>query len=93
VLIDQLFAADLTIEVPQVAIPVYFISGRYDYTVNHDLSKMYLDQLQSPVKGFYTFEQSAHSPLFEEPERFVQIMIQDVPNGTTALADVELRGD
>lgn len=93
ILIDQLFATDLTVEVPQVEIPVYFISGRYDYTVNYDLSKMYLAQLQSPVKGFYTFKQSAHSPLFEEPERFVQIMIRDVQNGTTALADVELGGD
>ena len=93
VLIDQLFATDLTAEVSQVEIPVYLMSGQYDYTVNCDLSKMYLEQLQAPVKGFYTFEQSAHSPLFEEPERFVQILVNDVLNRTTALADAELRGD
>ena len=35
--------------------------------MNVDLSKAYLEKLQAPVKGFYTFENSAHSPLFEEP--------------------------
>ena len=78
ILIDKLFATDLTVEVPQVEIPVHFISGRYDYTVSRGLSKAYLEQLQAPVKGFYTFEQPAHSPLFEEPEKFVQIMMEDV---------------
>lgn len=93
ILIDQLFTTDLTVAVTQVEIPVYFISGRYDYTVNRDLSKAYLEQLQAPVKGFYTLEQSAHSPLFEEPEKFVQIMMADVHNAATALADTALRGD
>lgn len=93
ILIDQLFAADLTMEVPQVEIPVYFISGRYDYTVNYDLSREYLQQIQAPTKGHYTFEQSAHSPLFEEPERFLKIMMEDVKNGTANLADEELGGN
>ena len=39
------------------------------------------------MKGFYTFENSAHSPMFEEPERFLQIMTRDVLVGKTALAD------
>lgn len=87
ILLDQLFSTDLAVKVPQLEIPVYFISGKYDYTVNYDLSKAYLDQVQSPVKGFYTFEQSAHSPMFEESKRFMQIMVEDVLNRTTALAD------
>ena len=56
-------------KVTELEVPVYFCSGRFDYTVNHDLAKAYLEQLKAPVKGFYTFEQSAHSPLFEEPAR------------------------
>ncbi len=86
-LLDQLFGADLANKVPQLAMPVYFISGKYDYTVNYDLSKAFLEQLQAPVKGFYTFAQSAHSPMFEEPMKFMQIMVEDVFNRTTALAD------
>jgi pimeloyl-ACP methyl ester carboxylesterase len=86
-LIDELFETDIPAKVPKLEIPVYFFSGRYDLTVNHDLSKAYLDKLQAPVKGFYTFPESAHSPIFEEPERLKEIMIKDVLNGTTVLAD------
>lgn len=68
-LIDQLFAIDLTSKVQKLEIPVYFFSGAYDLTVNHKLSKAYLEQLEAPIKGFYTFEQSAHSLLYEEPEK------------------------
>ncbi|QIB70483.1 hypothetical protein Ami103574_14805 [Aminipila butyrica] len=31
------------------------------------VQKEYYVQLKTPLKGFYTFEHSAHSPLFEEP--------------------------
>lgn len=77
-LIEQVFALDIPVQVPELKVPVYFFSGKYDWTVNHDLSKAYLDQLKAPKKGFYTFENSAHSPMFEEPERFYEIMKREV---------------
>lgn len=86
-LIDELFATDIPVRVPKLEIPVYFFSGKYDLTVNHDLSKAYLEQLQAPVKGFYTFTESAHSPVFEEPQRVKEIILKDVLMGTTKLAD------
>jgi len=88
-LIDQLFATDLTVKVQKLEIPVYFFSGAYDLTVNHELSKSYLEQLAAPVKGFYTFEQSAHSPLYEEPEKMQYILQKDVLTGESGLADTE----
>jgi hypothetical protein len=45
------------------------------------------DVLNAAVKGFYTFHQSAHSPLFEEPDRMREIMQQDVLRGANRLAD------
>jgi pimeloyl-ACP methyl ester carboxylesterase len=86
-LIDELFATDIPARVPKLEIPVYFFSGKYDLTVNHDLSKAYLEQLQAPVKGFYTFNESAHSPVFEEPQRLKEIILKDVLMGTARLAD------
>jgi uncharacterized glyoxalase superfamily protein PhnB len=50
-----------------------------------DMAPAYLDKLQAPIKGFYAFEQSAHSPMFEEPEKLEQIMQQDVLAGTNRL--------
>lgn len=79
--------ADLRELVTNLEMPVYIWGGRYDYTVNADMAKAYLLQLEAPVKGFYTFENSAHSPLFEEPEKAGQILREDVLTATTGLAD------
>ena len=73
--------------VPELRIPVYFMAGKYDLTCCYDMQKAYYKQLSAPVKGFYTFENSAHSPLFEEPERAMDIILQDVLNGTVKLSD------
>ena len=84
---DEIITTDLSKQVTKLEIPVYILAGRYDYTVNYDLQKNYFDKINAPKKGFYTFENSAHSPLFEEPESFIEIMINDVLNGNVKLAD------
>ncbi len=88
---NEILATDLTAKVQELAIPVYFMSGSYDYTVSYALARDYYEKLQAPEKGFYTFEQSAHSPLFEEPEKFGRILQEDVLAGTTTLADITIR--
>lgn len=80
-------ATDLTKEVTRLEIPVYFLHGAYDYTVSYALAQAYFEQLDAPLKGFYTFERSAHSPLFEEPKRMREIMRADVLTGANRLAD------
>lgn len=55
--------------VKSVNVPVYFFAGKYDYTCCYELQKEYFDFLEAPEKYFYTFENSAHSPLFEEPQK------------------------
>ncbi|HLM62525.1 MAG TPA: alpha/beta hydrolase, partial [Pyrinomonadaceae bacterium] len=59
---SEVLSTDLKIRVPKLEIPVYFFGGVYDYTVSSTLAKEYLGELQAPVKGFYTFKKSAHSP-------------------------------
>lgn len=81
------YSTDLTEKVTELRLPVYFMSGKYDLTVSASLSESYLSELKAPVKGFYLFEHSAHSPLFEEPDQFVRIMKTDVSNGRTSLSD------
>jgi pimeloyl-ACP methyl ester carboxylesterase len=86
---DTVLTTDLTKQVPELKIPVYFFSGRYDYTVNSTLAKDYFEKLKAPVKGFYTFEQSAHSPIFEEPDKVRKIVLADVLIGENSLADAK----
>lgn len=71
---DTILATDLSKQVPELKIPVYFFHGIYDYTVSYVLAKEYFETLKAPVKGFYTFEESAHSPMFEEPEKMIRII-------------------
>jgi len=86
---DEMIATDMTIKVPELEIPIYFFGGIYDYTCSYTLAKDYLEKLQAPVKGFYTFELSAHSPLFEEPEKMLSILLEDVLEGANSLADAK----
>ncbi|MBA4385323.1 MAG: alpha/beta hydrolase [Anaerolinea sp.] len=86
---QEIIATDLSQKVPKLEIPVYFFSGIYDYTCSYTLAKDYLENLQAPIKGFYSFNLSAHSPLFEEPEKMKQIFEEDVFKGLNNLADKE----
>jgi pimeloyl-ACP methyl ester carboxylesterase len=86
---EQILKSDIPAKVTKLDIPVYFFSGKYDLTVNHDLSKEYLKNLESPLKGFYTFSNSAHSPMFEESDRLKEILENDVLKGLTNLSDKE----
>lgn len=84
---DNMLVTDLTQQVTELAIPAYFFHGKYDYTCAYPLARAYFDDLQAPLKGFYTFENAAHSPLFEEPEKALYILLEDVLNATNSLAD------
>lgn len=84
---DEMFATDLTEKVRELELPVYFFHGLYDHTVSYAGTRSYFDGLRAPVKGFYTFGNSAHSPMFEEPERMRKILLEDVLAGMNSLAD------
>jgi pimeloyl-ACP methyl ester carboxylesterase len=86
---NQVLRTDITAVVPKLEIPVYFLHGRHDYTTSYDLAKAYLQQLQAPMKGFYTFEDSAHSPIFEDPDRTLMILQKDVLAGVASLSDTK----
>ena len=84
---DKMQITDLGQQVTKLDVPVYFLHGLYDYTCAYPLAKEYFEKLDAPVKGFYTFESSAHSPMFEEPEKVQKILLEDVVNRTNTLAD------
>ncbi len=84
---EAMLRDDISTRLTTFELPVYFIVGKYDQTASPTLSRAYFDAIEAPVKGFYVFEDSAHSPLFEDPEHATQILLQDVLAGTNALAD------
>lgn len=77
------------LEMPALDIPIYFFAGIYDYTCCYSLQKEYFDQIQAPLKAFYTFSHSAHSPLFEEPDKAGMILREDVLTDSIDHADTQ----
>ena len=74
-------------DVKEIEIPIYFLAGKYDYTCCYSLQKEYYEMIKAPMKGFYTFENSAHSPLFEEPQKGITILREDVKKGKNTMSD------
>lgn len=80
---------DLRETVTKLDVPTYFFSGAYDYTVNFKMSEEYLKRIEAPIKGFYLFKSSAHSPIFEEANKVEQIIKSDIFKNTNNLADTK----
>ena len=72
------FENNLSETVTEQKIPIYIMNGVHDYQTTYNQAKVYFDNLIAPEKKFYTFENSAHSPLFEEQEKFKNILINDI---------------
>lgn len=66
----QILAIDLERQVPELAVPVYFLLGRHDMEAPSDLAARYFDALRAPRKMLVWFERSAHLPNVEEPDAF-----------------------
>ena len=59
-------------------VPIIFLLGRHDWHVPSVLAERYFDAVSAPCKRLVWFEQSAHNPPFEEPERFVRVVTREV---------------
>jgi pimeloyl-ACP methyl ester carboxylesterase len=61
--------------VTEIAIPVYFVMGKYDCMTSPEAAEKYLSRLEGPSPHkMVIFENSAHYPQFEEKERFFDWM-------------------
>ena len=73
-LYDELAAVDLFDEIPAIEVPIWFVHGRHDHQVPLSVARDYHDHLDAPHKRFVVFEDAAHSPLFEDPDRFHELL-------------------
>jgi pimeloyl-ACP methyl ester carboxylesterase len=77
---NEMITHDLTKENIIFKIPVFFLHGIYDYTCSYELAKEYFEKISAPRKGFYSFNNSAHSPIFEEPKECIEIIKENILN-------------
>ncbi|MEM8894326.1 MAG: alpha/beta hydrolase [Bacteroidota bacterium] len=62
--------------VTAVEVPVYIFQGSNDYQTPYSLARQYFDSLDAPDKAFFTFDNSAHGVMYEEPEKFNQLLLE-----------------
>ena len=60
----------------ELEVPAFFISGEKDYNCPWELVQEYCNQLDAPMKGFYKISNSAHSPLWENPDETLNALIE-----------------
>ena len=73
---DELMKINLIEEVPRLAVPVFFFLGRHDHTAPTELSREFHSSLRAPYKEVVWFEESAHTPDLDEPEKFQREIIR-----------------
>lgn len=61
---------------PRLDVPVFFIQGRHDYAAPPSSIEQYYQTLQAPKgKQLIWFEESAHTPQYEEPGKFREVLL------------------
>jgi pimeloyl-ACP methyl ester carboxylesterase len=66
---------------PEIAVPVYFMEGRYDYNAPSELAQAYYERLSAPKgKRLVWFEESAHDIFFDQPEKLTDELVK-IKNG------------
>jgi pimeloyl-ACP methyl ester carboxylesterase len=86
---ERIIRVDLARTLPRLDLPVYFFHGVYDYTCSFNLAEEYFRTLRAPMKGFYRFEGSAHSPILEEPHLARDILRADVLAGINSFSSIK----
>ena len=76
------YGLNVPTEVPRLAIPAFFLSGRFDYKTPGELVAEYLSVLEAPAgKQLTWFDNSAHALFFEEREAFRSVLLNAVLAG------------
>ena len=71
---NELDGFDYRQSLTELKVPAYFISGESDYNCPWELVKDYNEKINAPSKGFYLIKDSAHSPLWENPEDTCKVL-------------------
>lgn len=67
---SDLVLTNLFEEIDSIAIPVYFFHGRHDNQTVYPVAYEFYEHVKTPKKEFFTFEDAAHSPIFDNSRLF-----------------------
>jgi pimeloyl-ACP methyl ester carboxylesterase len=75
-LLPELATLDLARSVPRLEVPIVMVQGRFDQVAPGVAAQRYADVLEAPSKQLIWFEDSAHTPQLEEPEKFRELLMR-----------------
>jgi pimeloyl-ACP methyl ester carboxylesterase len=75
-LLPELTALDLVHTLPRLDVPVVMVQGRLDRVAPGNAAQQYFSSLVAPTKELVWFENSAHTPQLEEPEKLRELMMR-----------------
>lgn len=59
-------------------VPIIMLEGRHDWQTPSVLAETYLNSIEAPEKKLFWLEESAHSPMVDEPDAFARILIDEI---------------
>jgi proline iminopeptidase len=78
VLYPQIQDVDLRRSATRLAVPVHLVQGRHEARGRSELVRTWFKRLEAPAKTLTVLETSGHRPLFEQPARFRQVLLDQV---------------
>jgi len=75
-LLRDLASIDLVRDVPRLEVPIVFAQGRHDQVAPGHATQRFYDALTAPSKQLVWFENSAHMPHLEEPDKFRDLLMK-----------------
>ena len=78
VVYPQLQDMDFRLDAPRLDLPVYIVLGRHDMNNPYQIPEEYFNLLQAPTKQLDFFEDSGHGMIWEEADKFHDLMINTV---------------
>jgi pimeloyl-ACP methyl ester carboxylesterase len=78
VLYPQLQNIDFRTDATKLDVPVYLVQGRHELPGRAVLADQWFQLLNAPTKKLIVFDTAGHRALFEQPDRFHQVMTETV---------------
>jgi pimeloyl-ACP methyl ester carboxylesterase len=75
-LLSDLAKMDLIHTLPRLELPFVMAQGRLDQVAPGESAERFFRSLEAPSKQLVWFEESAHTPHFEEPDRFRDLIMR-----------------
>lgn len=72
---NELSTINFMKQVKKVGVPIYFLTGKYDYITPSSLVEEYFEAIDSPDKEIIHFENAAHDLHFENTNKFIDICL------------------